>query len=298
MIFKGALLKIMDLLVIVPDEPYLKLMYFFRMGKPLHLNPPVKYSEKIQYLKIHDHNPAYPMMSDKYEVKKYIAEKAGEQYVVPTLAIWDRAEDIDLDVLPDTFIIKCTHDSGSYTVIKDKSTVDRAALVKKFDAAVRRNFYNSKREWSYHGIKGRIIVEELLLSRDEQGNPTGEPIPEYKFFCFNGVPKLILTISRGYKDENTTYRHFYDENWNLVPVGIVGQPPRLDAQEKPAQFEEMLELAKLFSKDIPSLRVDFYLVGGRVYIGELTFYHQGGFEPFVPPKYDEIFGEYLDVSGY
>ncbi len=299
MIFKDMLLKIMDLLAFVPDEPYLKLMYLIRMRRPLHLNPPVTLSEKTQYLKIHDHSPEYPMMADKYEAKAYVAKVAGEKYVIPCLGVWERAEDIDFDSLPDKYVLKCTHDSGSYIIVTDKSELNKEKTIKYFAKAVKRNYYNSKREWSYHGVKGRIIAEQLLENTDLEGNVLDDPTPpEYKFFCFNGEPKIILTIMRAYKDDSKTFRHFYDEKWNLIPVGLHGQKPLLDAEKKPDQFEEMYELAKKFSKDIPSLRVDFYLIGGRVYVGELTFYHQSGFEPFNPHEYDRIFGEYLDLGAF
>lgn len=293
MFAKSLILAIMDVLKIVPDEPYLKFLYRIRMGKKLNLHPPVTFNEKLQWLKIHDHNPEYSRLVDKSEVKKYIADTIGEQYVIPQLGIWDRAEDIDFDSLPDRFVLKCTHDSGSIVICRDKSRFDKEAAIKLLNKAVKRNFYNSKREWAYKGLKGRIIAEQYMEDTLVEGQSATGDLSDYKIFCFNGEPRTIFVVRGGHQDESRVKRWMYDTNWKLYEAGFHGKQPRTDAEEKPAQLEEMLELARKLSRDIPFLRVDFYIINGKVYFGEMTFFHMSGCEKFSPESFDKTLGDML-----
>ncbi len=295
MFAKSFVLKVMDVLSVIPDEPYLKMLYRIRTGKKLNLNPPVTLNEKLQYLKIHGYKPEYSKMADKAEAKKYVASRIGEQYIIPQLGLWDRAEDIDFDSLPDQFVLKCTHDSGSVIICRDKSSFDRKEAVRKLSAAVKRNFYNSKREWGYKGLKGRILAEKYMEDELVEGKIAGTDLSDYKFFCFNGVPRIAFTVKGGHQSEEKIIRRMYDTDWNLIPVGIRGKKPVTQAEERPAQLEEMLSLAAKLSEGIPFLRVDFYIINGKVYFGELTFFHMSGCETFDPPEYDRIFGEYLKL---
>lgn len=296
MFVKDLILKIMDLCAVIPDEPYLKFLYFIRMKKPLHLNPPRSFNEKQQWLKINNHSPEYHKMVDKLLVRDYILEKVGKDIQIPLLGVWDNAEDINFDELPEQFVLKCTHDSGSFIICTDKSSFDRKAAVNKLNKALKRNFYISKREWPYKDLKGRIIAEQYMEDEMEDGTPSGKPLSDYKLFCFNGVPRLVLTIRGGHLDEGQVLRRFYDDKWNLLPVGLRGKAPVTEPEEKPQQLEEMLELAAKLSEGIPFLRVDFYIINGKVYFGELTFFHMSGCEQFTPESYDMTFGDMLKLS--
>jgi len=295
MFAKDLILKIMDLCAVIPDEPYLKFLYFIRMKKPLHLNPPLTLNEKQQWLKIHDHSTEYSRMVDKLQVRDYISEKVGSDIQIPLLGVWDRAEDIDFEALPEQFVLKCTHDSGSFIICTDKNSFDKEAAVKKLNKAVKRDFYVSKREWPYKGLKGKIIAEKYMEDEMEDGSPSGKPLSDYKIFCFNGEPHLVLTIRGGHLDESQVMRRFYDEKWNLLPVGLRGKAPVSVPEEKPEQLEEMLQLAARLSEGIPFLRVDFYIINGKVYFGELTFFHMSGCEHFTPEEYDRKFGDMLKL---
>lgn len=296
MIAKSLVLKVMDVLSFIPDEPYLKLLYFIRMKKPLKLNPPETFNEKLQYLKIHDHNESYSQLADKAEVKKYIAKTLGEQYVIPQLGIWDRAEDIDFDLLPDQFVLKCTHDSGSFIICKDKASFDKKRAVTALSKALKRNFYNSKREWAYKGLKGRIIAEQYMEDYMENGKGTGKPLSDYKLFCFNGRAETIFVVRGGHTDESQVKRRMYDRNWKLLPVGFHGKAPETEADERPAQLEEMLTLAEKLSKGIPFVRVDFYIINEQIYFGEMTFFHMSGCETFIPESFDKTLGDMLRLE--
>lgn len=298
MFAKDLVLKVMDVLSIVPDEPYLKMLYRIRTGRKLNLHPPVTLNEKLQFLKIHGYRPEFRTMADKAEAKKYVASRIGEEYIIPQLGLWDRAEDIDFDSLPDQFVLKCTHDSGSCIICTDKASFDRAAAVRSLSKAVKRNFYNSKREWGYKGLKGRILAEKYMEDHLVEGAPTGEPLTDYKFFCFNGVPRIVFTVEGGHGSEDDIVRRMYDPDWKLIPVGIRGKRPVTTPQERPAQLDEMLKLARVLSEGIPFLRVDFYIINERIYFGELTFFHMSGCETFDPPEYDRIFGDYLDLGAF
>ncbi len=294
--------RVLDLFSFVPDEPYLKMLYRIRTGQKLHLDPPVTFNEKQQFLKIHDHSTEYSKMVDKAAVKEYIADTIGEQYVVPMYGVWDDARDIDFDSLPDRFVLKCTHDSGSWIVCSDKSTFDREAAIKKLNKAVKRNYYAGKREWPYNGLKGRILAEKYLEDVMEDGKPSGKPLSDYKLFCFNGEPKVVLIVegrpSGSLEGQRSAVRHIYDMDWNMIPLGIMDQKPANIPFERPAQLDEMAELSRKLSKGIPFLRVDFYIVDSKVLFGELTFYHRSGFDKFDPPKYQKIWGDYLDLSDF
>ena len=113
------------LMLLLPDKWYIMLKFYKNFGRFPNLKSPITFSEKIQWLKLHDRNPLYTTMVDKYEAKKYVADIIGEEYIIPTLGVWDKAEDIDFDALPDQFVLKATHDSGRVIICRDKSTLDR-----------------------------------------------------------------------------------------------------------------------------------------------------------------------------
>ena len=220
------------------------------------------------------------MLADKAEVKSYVAGRVGTEHLVPTLGVWNSAEEIDWDGLPESFVLKCTHDSGSTVICRDKASFDRAAACRKLEAALRVNFYRRMREWVYKGLKPRIIAERFL---------EGE-IRDYKFFCFDGKPGLMFVATDRFRSGEETKFDFFDMEWNHLDIRN-GHPNAAVPPERPACFEEMKRLAAELSEGIPQVRVDFYEVGGKVLFGEYTFYHWGGFMPFEPDSADLMMGE-------
>ncbi len=270
----------------MPDEEYLKKMYFLSMGKELNLDNPISFNEKIQWLKLHDRNPLYTTMVDKYEVKKYVAEAIGEKYIIPTIGVWDKFDDIDFERLPNQFVLKCTHDSGGLLICRDKKQFDIKAARRKINKCMKMNFYYTSREWPYKDVKPRIIAEQYM-----EDNSTCD-LPDYKFFAFDGIVKaLFVDTDRQNQNEETKF-DFYDLEFKHLPFTNV-HPNASIPPEKQATFDEMVKLAEILSKKIPQLRVDFYEVNGRAYFGELTFSHWSGMVPFDLEEWDKIFGGWI-----
>ena len=271
---------------VLPDGTYLRLRYLIAFRKPLHLKNPRTFNEKLQWLKLYDRNPEYTRMVDKLEAKKYVAERIGEEYIIPTLGVWDRFEEIDFDALPDQFVLKCTHDSGGLVICKDKKSLVLDAAREKITACLKENYYWDYREWPYKNVKPRIIAEPYL--RDDE---TGE-LRDYKFYTFGGEVKALLIISgRDTPDAGGDYFdaefHHLDMQWGYKNAKVLPAPPK--------SMEEMIRLAQLLSKSTPELRVDFYEINGKPFFGEMTFFDGGGFEKIVPEKWDRIFGDWVTL---
>ncbi len=272
----------------VSDESYLKIGYWIRMKKKLNLECPVTFNEKLQWLKLHDRKPEYTEMVDKYAVKELVAEKIGRQYIIPTLGMWDRFDDIDFDTLPDQFVLKCTHDSGGLVICTDKSRLDMAAARKKINRCLKYNFYDTNREWPYKNVKPRIIAEKYMV--DE----SGYELKDYKIFCFDGVAKAMFIASdRNVAGEETKF-DFFDMEFRHLPF-TNGHPNAKAEIQCPPSLQEMKTLAEKLSVGIPQVRVDFYDINGQVYFGELTFSHWSGMTPFEPEEWDYRFGEWIHL---
>lgn len=270
------------------DEMYLKMRYKKKLGRKLDLDNPHTYNEKLQWLKLHDRRPEYTMMVDKYEAKKYVADRIGEQYIIPTLGVWNSFDEIDFDTLPNQFVLKCTHDSGGLVICKDKKVFDRDAARKKINKSLANNYYLHGREWPYKNVKHRIIAETYMEDTQTQ------ELRDYKFFTFDGVAKaLFIATERQTQGEETKF-DFFDMDFQHLDF-TNGHPNAGVKPEKPQNFNEMKRLAEILSEGIPHLRVDFYEVNGRTYFGELTFSHWSGMTPFEPEKWDEIFGNWIKL---
>ena len=269
------------------SETFLRRAYRAKMGRKLNLERPRSYTEKLQWLKLYDHRPEYTRMVDKYEVKRYVAEILGEEYVIPMLGVWERVEDIDFDALPQQFVLKTTHDSGGIVVCKDKSTLDIPAAKKRLQYFLKRDYFDHKREWPYKHVKHRIIAEAYM--EDSQY----AELRDYKFFTFGGVPK-VLYIAQGRGRGEPTVADFFDMDFNHLPFTIdhdmAATPPA-----KPERFEDMKRFAALLSQGTPQLRVDFYEVDGRIFFGEMTFFHCSGMEAFHPEEWDRTFGDWVEL---
>ena len=268
---------------LLPDELYLSIKFRIQMGYWMDWNNPQTFSEKLQWLKVYDRHPEYTKMVDKVTAKEYVAGIIGKEYIIPTLAVYNSAEEIDFNVLPNQFVLKCTHDSGGIVVCKDKSKLDINEVREKLRKGLKRTYIVQNREYPYKNVPRRVIAEQYM--EDESGE-----LRDYKFFCFDGVPKyLFVATDRGRKDTETKF-DFFDMDWNHLPF-TNGHPNNPITPEKPENFELMKELASKLSKGMPHVRVDLYNIGGKVYFGELTFFHWGGTVPFVPNEWDYKFGE-------
>lgn len=257
--------------------------WYSRMPYRLNLSKPKSYNEKLQWMKLYDRNPLYTTMVDKYAVKEYVGNIIGQEYIIPTLGVWDSFDDIDFDSLPNQFVLKCTHDSGGLVICKDKSKLDLSKAKEKIESSLRTDYYMNGREWPYKDVPKRIIAEKYM-----EDTKTAE-LRDYKFFCFDGKVKwLFIATDRQNREE--PYFDFFDMDFNHLPLQH-GHPNAPVMPEKPKSFELMKAFASKLSQGLPHVRVDFYEVDGKVYFGELTFFHHGGWTPFTPEKWDYIFGE-------
>ena len=272
----------------VPDEIHLKRLFKIMIGKPLNLNSPQTFNEKMQWLKINNRKNEYTNMVDKYEMKKIVSNLIGDSYVIPTIGIYEKFEDIKFDELPDQFVIKCTHDSGGIVICNDKNNFNIKKAKNKIDKCLKKNYYWMHREWPYKNVKPRIIIEKYMATEKQP------ELIDYKFFCFNGEPKFLY-ISEGLSNHSTAKISFVDMNYNKSQFYRNDYKPFDKLPKKPVGFEKMKELAKKLSKEIPFVRVDFYEIEDRIYFGELTFYPCSGFIPFEPEKYDKILGDMLKL---
>lgn len=270
----------------IPDRIYLEHRYKRIMGKKLNLDPPVTYNEKLNWLKLYDRDPFYSKLADKYAVRDYVKDTIGEEYLVPLLGVWDDVESVDFDCLPEKFVMKCTHDSESALVCKDKSQLDIEAEKKRLKKALKTDYYYYGREWVYKNVPHRIIAEQYLE------DPVDKELRDYKYFCFDGVPKAMF-IATGRANHETKF-DFFDMEFNHLDF-VQHYPCSPVPVRKPESFEEMKELAAKLSNGLRHVRVDFYEVAGKVYFGEITFFHHGGTTPFHPEKWDTIFGEWLRI---
>lgn len=274
---------------LLPDRLFLKLKFMYRMGYLLNLDSPKTYNEKLQWMKLHLRKPIMTTMVDKYAAKEYVAKIIGNEYIIPTLGIWESVDDIDFDKLPNQFVLKCTHDSGGLVVCKDKSSLDVEKAKSKLRIALKNNYYYSNREWPYLNVPRRIICEQYM--EDE----SGYELKDYKWFCFDGEPKaLFIATDRQVAGEETKF-DFFDTEFTHLPF-TNGHPNATKKICKPKGFEKMKILAAKLSEGWPHLRVDFYDINGKIYFGELTFYHWSGMTPFEPKEWDLKFGEWINLS--
>ncbi len=272
--------------MLLPDKVYLKLLFKLKMGYTLNLEHPQTFNEKLQWMKLYDRNPIYTMMVDKYEVKKYVSAIIGEKYVIPTIGIWDSVEGIDFNSLPDQFVLKTTHGGGSCGVVicKDKTRFNVDECKEKLAKAMKQNIFQHHREWPYKNVPPRIIAEEYITDGSGELN-------DYKYYCFNGEPKMFFIAS-----DRDTEVHFdyFDMDFNHLPFEQ-GGPNAPRELQRPQSMEEMKNIAAKLSQNIPHVRVDLYNVDGRIYFGELTFFDSSGFAFFNPQEWDYILGSWMNL---
>lgn len=282
------LLLLLDKLIgNINDSLYLKAKFKLTMKKKLNLNNPQTFNEKLQWLKLYDKNPEYTKMVDKYQVKEYVGNIIGWEYIIPTLGVWNKFEDINFEKLPNQFVLKCTHDSGGIIIVKDKLSINLLESQKKINKCLKRNYYYAGREWPYKNVKPRIIAEIYLNDFN-----SGE-LMDYKFFCFNGKVKFLKVDFNRFIEHHANY---YDTKLNILPFGERICPPDLNKKiDFPENINKMIELAEKLAKDIPFVRIDFYNVNEKIYFGEMTFYPAAGFGKIEPEEWDLKIGEMLEL---
>lgn len=286
LIWLGLLMKFNFLF---PDKIYLKLLYRLKMGRKLDLKSPKRFTEKLQWLKLYDRKPFYPKLVDKAEVKDYVAGIIGDEYIVPTMGVWNKPEDIDWENLPDRFVLKTTHGGGGSGVVicNDKTRLDKKIAIDKLNKSMKQDIYATLREWPYKDIPHRVIAEQLL-DKDSQY----DDIPDYKFYCFNGIPKVVLIATNRFTDHNFNY---YDMEFKKL--NITSSAGRNAAIEfcKPSHFEEMKTIASKLSQGFAHIRVDLYYSNNKCYLGELTFYDSSGFDNLSSDSVDLEWGSWIKL---
>ena len=275
----------------ISDKAFLKMAFYCRMNKKLNLRRPQSFNEKLQWLKLYERRPEYSMMVDKYAVRKYIADQLGEEYLIPLIGVWDSADEIDFNELPNSFVLKCNHNSGlGMFICKDKLALNedvKKRIRVNLNKGLKRNYYLTGREWPYKNVKPRIIGEQYMDS-------DGDDLPDYKIHCFNGIPRFILVCRNRFGNVEMT-EDFFDTDWNHLDIKRPEHPNSTTKIERPEVLKELLDLSKKLSSGIPFLRVDFYVVNGRIFFGELTFFPASGFDIFEPEEWDSIIGNWLEL---
>lgn len=269
------------------DEEFIKLKFAENVGGELNLESPITLTDKLNWLKLHCKNPEYTRLADKYEVKDYVREKIGNQYVIPLYGVWDHFDEIDFDRLPDSFVLKVTHNSGGLAICRDKKTFDTKEARKRLEGALNINYYTLSREYPYKDVEPRIIAEKYIPSL---GNADSV---EYKLSVFNGKVKMI-TVCKGPAHDSFDVRtnDHYDTDGKILPF-YVNYKNSVPPVPLPPQTEEMIEIAEKLGEDMPYVRVDLYIDKEKVLFGEMTFFTWGGFMQFVPKEWDKKLGDWL-----
>lgn len=268
------------------DKKFLRFYSRVMTGRALNTEDPKTYTEKLQWLKLYDRRDQYTRMADKCEAKEYIEEKIGPGHTAKVIGVWDKTEDIDFDVLPESFVLKCTHCSGGMLLCRNKTDADLSAAIKEINSRLKENYYYRFREWPYKNIHPRVIAEEYL----QQSESKTETLTDYKFFCFNGEPKIMYIAKENSKADDV---FFYDMDFNRLPDIMYRSgsfPPA-----KPETFEEMKTIAAKLSAGVPHLRVDLYEINGRVYCGELTFFPNAGFAKLISDEWENKMGGWIEL---
>lgn len=276
--------------LITNDKLYLEWLWYLKFCRKLDFKHPTTFNEKLQWLKLYDRKDIYTIMVDKYAAKEYVANIIGEEHIIPTLGVWNKASDIDFDSLPNQFVLKCTHDSDGNIICRDKRKLDRTSAIRKLSKSLSRQYYVRNREWPYKNVPHKIIAEQFMS--DQSQSESG--LMDYKFYCFNGEPK-ILYISTGLEDHSTASISFVTLDWQFADFHRSDFKPFDQLPPKPSLFSEMLDIAHRLSQGHSFLRVDLYQINGKVYFSELTFSPCSGMMPFEPEEWDLKMGVLLNL---
>lgn len=272
-----------------PDKAFLRFRYYLERGETLNIDNPKTFNEKINWLKLYNRKPEYTTMVDKYAVKDFVSERIGQKYIIPTIGIWNTPEEIEFDTLPNQFVLKTTHGGGSSGVVicNDSVSFDRASAIRKLQESMKTDIFTGYREWPYKNVPRKIIAEPYMTEGDSFG------LTDYKFFCFNGEPRLSQVISDRKTEEKID---FFDMQWERIE-SLVGLNPKVNNSgsiiSRPHSFEEMKQIAKTLSQGTPFSRIDLYEVNGHCYFGEITFFPAGGMGYFRPEEWNEKIGSWI-----
>lgn len=278
-------LKLIHKLAFLPDKLYLKLVFRIKTGRKLNLKNPTGFNEKQNWLKLYDKHPEYTRLVDKLAVRDHISQELGAEYLFPLLGHWESYEEIDFSKLPKRFVLKCNHDSGSVKVITDKDQMDHEELKQFFTNRLKMNSFHFGREYPYKNVKPCILAEQYMESTNGSG------INDYKFFCFDGVPQMMFVATERSTDVKFD---FYDMDFRHLDLYNL-HPNSEHEILKPQAFEEMKELCRKLTKGMKFVRLDLYEIDGKVYFGEYTFFHGGGFHLFSPEKWEQYLGDLIQL---
>ncbi|MFC4817040.1 MULTISPECIES: ATP-grasp fold amidoligase family protein [unclassified Flavobacterium] len=268
----------------LPLKLYVPIQYESVTQKRLNLEKPETFNEKLQWYKVYYKNPSFHQLADKYNVRDYIKQKVGEQYLNDLLGVYKTPKEIDFEQLPEKFVLKCVHGSGFNLIVKNKKDICFKQTIKLLKKWQKKNYYNKGKEWSYKNIEPLIIAEKFL---EDSKNKI---INDYKFFCFNGEIKFIqVDLER----KVNNFRCHYDTNWQKLPFYHEKNPFYTGEAEQPSNLEDMIYVAQTLSKDIPFVRVDLYSIDNKTIFGEMTFYPSNGTNPYLPLEYNKIIGNYF-----
>ena len=268
----------------IPDKPWLEFKYYSHFRKPLDLKDPKTFNEKLQWLKLYYQKESHTRMVDKCEMKAYVTEKVGPGYVVPLLGVWDSVDAIDFDALPDKFVLKTTHDCAGLVICTDKAQLDVEQAKQKLRAAMKNSYYLYYREWPYKNVVPRVIAEEYMV--DESGTQ----LKDYKIFCFDGEPYCVAVDYDRFAGHK---QRLYSLDWERMQVSRGYRDDPDVVIERPDTLEAMIGIARELSKGEPFVRIDFYSINHRPYVGEITFFPASGYVGFIPEQYDRIFGDMI-----
>lgn len=269
---------------ILPDKWFIKMQYFANVGETLNLKHPKTFNEKIQWLKLNYNPEILTILSDKYLVRNYVSNMIGKEYLNKLYGVYDNPSKIDYSKFPNRFVLKCNHGSGYNIIVENKNLINESLLNKKLTKFLKKNYYFEGRESQYKNILPLIVAEEYLS--DNEYNQ----LLDYKFFCFNGNPKLIQV---DFNRHTNHIRNFYDLDWNYLELEIHYPSSRETTIKKPEKLAEMIQISKRLSESFPHVRVDLYYVNNTIYFGEMTFTHGNGFEQFNSKSWENKLGGYI-----
>lgn len=277
-----------EMLSFIPDKSFLKICYYLKIGKKLNLENPISFNEKLQWMKLYDRNPYYTKLVDKYEVREFVKKRIGEEYLIPLIGVWNKFENINFEIFPNQFVLKCTHDSGGLVICKNKKNFNYESAKIRIKKCLNRDFYKLWREWPYKNVSHRIIAEKFME------DSVSKELKDYKFYCFNGKVKMMVINSKRQSLESTKGSYFdrefnhLDLQWGFKDADII--------PEKPEKYEEMIRIAEKLSEGLIQVRVDLYLCNQKIYFGEMTFFDGSGFTKMEPEKWDYKLGSYIKLT--
>lgn len=268
----------------LPDKPFLSLLFKRRLGYAMDWKNPQSFNQKLQWMKLYDENPLYSTYADKVEVRNFVVATIGEQYLIPCLGVYDKAEDINYDLLPDRFVLKCNHGAKYNVICKDKSKLDILATNTAINKWLKDKFWRQKREYHYRAIKPRILCEQYMEDAETSG------LNDYKVFMIAGEPYMIQVDLDRFGEHQ---RNIYDADWHLLDVEI--SFPKGPDVPRPVVLDEMVDCAKKLADGFAEVRVDFYVINGKLYFGEMTFFSGAGFSRYKPREFEFEMGKKLKL---